>query len=1350
MTHISIRERGTGHDGDMNAVVIFDHGEEYPIIITDPFTEGEEKRLEWYFEEHLRFPFTHQVRAQEAASSISAYGEALFNQVFADRKAYARYHAALQVGVENLALEIAGSPDLHSLHWEALKDPDMPQPLALQVPMVRRNLTPLPVHAEVHDSPTINLLVVTARPGGARDVGYRTISRPLVEGLRQVGLPVRVEILRPGTYRALVDRLAAAQDTYGTGYYHVIHFDVHGALLSYEQFQAGAQSGRLLSRSRYGRGDIAPYDDRRAFLFLESDIAGQSDLVEAQELADLLMVHQVPIVILNACQSGKQVRAAGRSSAEREDGPVERRETSLGSRLMTAGVQMVLAMGYSVTVTAAELLMTTLYRQLFSGQDLTAAICRGRLELYNNKRRRVYFDQLIDLEDWLLPVVYQNLEQRLRLRDFTPDESAAYYERRARRYRPPEVTYGFVGRDLDVLQIERRLLTRRNVLLIRGMGGAGKSTLLHHLAAWWQATGFVDRVCYFGYDERAWTRQQVMNAVARELMTEAEYLATFQPLGSEAQQALLGRRLCATRHLLILDNLESITGSHLAIQNTLPEEERQRLQGFLCELAGGRTLVLLGSRGGEGWLAPGTFAQNVYDLPGLDPEAASTLADRILERHQATQYRQDEDLLRLLNLLDGYPLPIEVVLASLARQSPAEVLAALHAGDEAMDMRSESKTESILRCIDYSHANLSPKAQQLLSCLAPFTAVFDTDSDILSNYTAHLRQQPPLAQLPFERWPEVLQEAADWGLVGPHPQVPVYLRLQPILPYFLRARLAGPEEAKVRQAIETAFRLHYDDFGRSVAGLFSSKDAQQRRLGQVVAHLEYENLVTALNLALQAQVSILGPYQALSCYLDVTQDQRRGLELGETVLACLESYSDAALTGQLGAEFVGVLDDIAKRQLLLEQLQAAEASYRKALSLHQGLTIVEGERKALLTAGIYHDLGVVVQEQRQWVQAEACYRQALEIFREFNDLYGQAGTYYQLGRVAQQQRQWAQAELCYQKTLEIHLECNLRYEQAEIYHQLGVVAQHQRQWVQAEQYLYRALRLYFEFKDRHSQALVYGQLGRLAEGQRQWAQAEQYYQQALEILIEFDDRPNQALTYHQLGVVAQQQRQWVQAELYYQKTIEICREFNNHYAQAKAHHQMGTVAVEQQKWALAEQHYRQALQIYVACDDRFEKAKIYHNLGVVAQEQQQWTQAEAYYQQALEIWTELNECYEQASTYHQLGVVAQHQQQWVEAEQYYQEALEIFIEFDDRYHQSTTYHNLGLVALQQRRWAQARDYLLKDLAITAEFGDDREIGITLHSLARLWQVSEDAGLPAAVAAVLGIDLEEAEKRLAAS
>src|SRR5947208_7321546 len=307
---------------------------------------------------------------------------------------------------------------------------------------------------------------------------------------------------------------------HGEGYYHVIHFDVHGAVLTYQQFQhiQKEPAGNPLQYKRYARDEIQPYDGVKAFLSFEADNEEQenkSDLVEASEVAGMLVKHLVPITILNACQSGKQIGE---------------RETSLGSHLIQAGLQLVLAMGYSVTVSAAELLMSALYQHLFAGDALAVAIRHARTALYNYKERRAYFDQKIDLEDWLLPVVYQNQPVTLQPREFTQDERTAWFEHKAeeKRYTPPDPQYGFVGRDIDILQIEKRLLTRRNILLIRGMGGAGKTTLLQHLNTWWRTTGLVNQVFYFGYDETAWNRQQIMVAIAQKLFGLGRYYGEFQ------------------------------------------------------------------------------------------------------------------------------------------------------------------------------------------------------------------------------------------------------------------------------------------------------------------------------------------------------------------------------------------------------------------------------------------------------------------------------------------------------------------------------------------------------------------------------------------------------------------------------------------------------------------------------------------------------------------------------------------------------------------------------------------------------------------------------------------------------
>jgi len=72
MSIISINQRGAETDSP-NAAVSFDGEGEFPITVRNPFSPQEEARLEWYFKQHLRFPFTEQVEAQAAAAICPAH-----------------------------------------------------------------------------------------------------------------------------------------------------------------------------------------------------------------------------------------------------------------------------------------------------------------------------------------------------------------------------------------------------------------------------------------------------------------------------------------------------------------------------------------------------------------------------------------------------------------------------------------------------------------------------------------------------------------------------------------------------------------------------------------------------------------------------------------------------------------------------------------------------------------------------------------------------------------------------------------------------------------------------------------------------------------------------------------------------------------------------------------------------------------------------------------------------------------------------------------------------------------------------------------------------------------------------
>ena len=1100
MSVIQIRETQSTATG-FAASLIFDNGAgEYQIQISDPFTPKEEGLLEWYFENWLTYPMLERVKADNAKASVARYGESLFNQVFQDRDAYSDYKQ-LRGNLRNVIIEIVGnSPEFHALHWEALRDKDLPRPLAVDCVMVRKLARPsAAVRAGMSASAVINLLVVIARPDEEHDVGYRTIARPLMEVIENSQLPVKVDLLRPGTYESLERHLEAK----GAGYYHVIHFDCHGALMTYADIQAGVKGNRYTYQARWGREDIKSYQGVKAFLFLEGESKGKADPVEAVELANLLTGKGIPVCILNACQSGKQVK----NGSEVEESS---RETSLGSRLMSAGMQIVVAMGYSVTVSAAKLMMEQVYKNLFAGQEITEAIRLGRRELYNNKARKAYFNTHIDLEDWLLPVVYSNQRVNLNLRKFTAEEEEEYFNQKAElyQYTPPE--YGFIGRDLEILKIEKALF-RHNILLLQGMGGTGKTTLLNYLRSWWEITNFATDIFYFGYDKTAWTLTQILFEIGKRVYKKFE-LAAFQAMSLTAQMQKLLVKLRAERYILILDNLESVTGQALAIQNTLPAAEQKQLQDFLTRLGGGETRVILGSRSGEDWLQ-GAFKRNIYKLQGLDKEARTELSNKILERNvgderKIAKIRQNGDFEKLMKLLAGYPLAMEVVLGNLRSLSPGEVLKKLEAADINLDSASEDKTQSILKCVEYSHSNLSEDAQRLLLCLALFSGFIDRS--VIPDYAKELQKLEPFGDYNFDKFDAAIQEAINWGLLSDinadafgNRGEERLLQIQPIFPFFLKTKLASLDAA-TRDALQEGFKNHYLGLAGLYYNYMKSQFAEERQIGIFFCQLEYENLYNALQICLSKQETV-DIFFCLDEYLKLTNDIQSRLQLAEFVCNAQAAYPAEIRIGEIGLHIVMALDRLAIGYFQTQNYLQAKESYLQVTELLQQLQGVEEREIKLFLASTYHKLGIVAQEVREYEQARDYYLKALDIFIEFGAKYESASTYHQLGRVAQLVREYEQARDYYLKALDILIEFGAKYESARNYHNLGIVAQEVREYEQARDYYQKALDIKIEFGAKYESARTYYQLGSVAEELGELESAKANYLQALVIFVEFND-----------------------------------------------------------------------------------------------------------------------------------------------------------------------------------------------------------------------------------------------------
>ena len=111
-------------------------------------------------------------------------GRSLFGQVLGG-EAIHDYRKLRDRAFDGCRLEVTGSAAFHLLHWEALQDPDMDAPLAVRLPVTRR-VDKLPSRFDLPpERATLNISLVTARPFGTGDVGYRTISRPLLDAIQQ-------------------------------------------------------------------------------------------------------------------------------------------------------------------------------------------------------------------------------------------------------------------------------------------------------------------------------------------------------------------------------------------------------------------------------------------------------------------------------------------------------------------------------------------------------------------------------------------------------------------------------------------------------------------------------------------------------------------------------------------------------------------------------------------------------------------------------------------------------------------------------------------------------------------------------------------------------------------------------------------------------------------------------------------------------------------------------------------------------------------------------------------------------------------------------------------------------------
>ena len=478
--------------------------------------------LQWYLETFLDYPFPPETdHAERVLQTLKQWGEQTFDALFGSRAAGRMFDAATAEDYTRLHVQISSdNARVLAWPWEALRDPELGY-LAHTCQIERRlnklrDPQPLPASLPLN---RVNILLVVTRPY-RRDVGYRSIARPLVELVERQKLPAYVHLLRPPTFDQLREHLRERP-----GYYHILHFDGHGA---YSSASPSDSPGYVLS---------AP----EGKLVFEKD-DGEPDYITAEQLSTLLHECSVPGVVLNACQAAML--------DERAEDPF----ASVAAALLRAGMRSVVAMAYSLYVSGAQQFLPAFYGRLFETASVAEAVRAGRQQMRAHPDR-VCARGKFPLHDWLLPVLY---EQDPLDFSFAVDARESFEPRPSllpEELKREQSPYGFIGRDGPLLELERAMRRAPAGILIQGLGGVGKTTLARGFLKWLDSTEGLGEGCFWFSFREIHSAEYVLNRLG-----EAICGPQFATAGTEDKLNALGQALRERRFLIVWDNFESASG----------------------------------------------------------------------------------------------------------------------------------------------------------------------------------------------------------------------------------------------------------------------------------------------------------------------------------------------------------------------------------------------------------------------------------------------------------------------------------------------------------------------------------------------------------------------------------------------------------------------------------------------------------------------------------------------------------------------------------------------------------------------------------------------------------------------
>jgi tetratricopeptide (TPR) repeat protein len=996
---------------------------------------------------------------------------------------------------------------LLSLPWELIHDEQGYLFEGKHGIRVRRRLPRGKSYPAVATEPPIHVLLVSPRPEdeSAGYIDHRASARPLVEALSQLGELAEFKLLTPPTFPALEQELQR-------GNYHVVHFDGHGVYdrqhgLGALCFEDPADSGKV--------------DKRR------------SQLIKADQIAAIIKDHRVPLFFLDACQTSK----AG-------DDP----SSSVAGKLLESGVASVAAMSHSVLVETTRRFVSVFYPELMTGQRVGQAMLAAQRSLKNDSFRGRVFTGELHLQDWFVPVLFQEKQDPQLIREVPASQVQAILAKQrelAIGDVPGEPKHGFVGRSRELLKAERMLEHERYVVLL-GDGGEGKTTLASELARWLVFTRRFQRAAFVSLESDD-DATKALSAIGRQLVPN--YLSR---AGQKPEDAfkLMERALTDHTTLIVLDNMETV----LPLPETL-------LQLFTILGKFGSTRLIFTSRE----RLPEPFAGYVQRVGRLDRPDAIRLVGQVLGEGKLMPHTKDageseEEIEKLVDAVGCHARALELLAREVAESGVRNATGKIHELMAALETKHPGERErSLLASVELSLRRLPEVTRRMIRPLG----VFQGGGSMPAIAVALKIEKDEL--LALTQWLVGVGLAEDAGFS--------YLRFDPALAPALLAEMNEEEKETARTAWANTMAAMVDFLrGQQSTDASLSGNLTLLELPNLLAALDYvreresPERVVDLATSLESLIVVLKRQKALERVVDIRKKvgqqlrswgrarfeaERSALEMlieegrqREAVDAAGALLKAATVAGEKAYD--GAAYDLAGAHFMLGRALQRSGAAEDALphldearSRFLWLDKSSMANKALLDkADCLVDLG-------RYEDATKSYEEVIATADKLRDRRTVAVGKCQLATVRLLQAQYTEALNLYREVREIFQQLGEPGSVASIWHQIAMVHYNAGQYEAAERASQESLKINVQIDNRSGQGLTLNQLGVLYARIGRSEDAVAFYRQAADAYEALEDLSHEGACRHNLGGELLKLRRYDEARIALVRAIECKRPFGH-------------------------------------------------------------------------------------------------------------------------------------------------------------------------------------------------------------